>query len=495
VIKYIGSKRVLVPLLVETISRIHGSGTVLDLFSGTSRVGHALKRHGYRVVANDHNNYARVLGTCYVQADADDHLRSVERLVQEFNRLPGRPGYFTSTFCEQSRFFHPKNGARVDAIREAIALKGLPPELEAVMLVSLMEAADRVDSTTGVQMAYLKQWAARAHNDLELRVPELLPRAASGKGETHGLDALQAVRTLEADIAYLDPPYNQHKYLGNYHVWESLVLWDKPEVYGIACKRIDCKERGSAFNSKREAGGALGAVLREVQAPHLVVSFNNEGYFAREEIEAMLAHREHVMVISQDFKRYVGAQIGIHNLKGEKVGKVSHLRNTEYIYVATDDGDVARRIAAFCDTIELPNEPAASGALPSSRAPASPSPPARPAQDDAGLSAALLSFLEQRGEASSSEAQQQLGVDAATLRPLFRDLIDSGKVVTTGQRRGTRYHWVPADPPEDTVGGQRSSESSGSHTPGPRTGQEDAMPPARRRATGTPAQQELFSGF
>lgn len=351
-IKYIGSKRVLVPLLVEIISRIQPTGSVLDLFSGTSRVGHALKRHGYRVVANDHNNYARVLGTCYVQADADDHLRSVERLVQEFNRLPGRPGYFTSTFCEQSRFFHPKNGARVDAIREAIVLKGLPPELEAVMLVSLMEAADRVDSTTGVQMAYLKQWAARAHNDLELRVPELLPHAASGKGEAHGLDALQAVRTLGADIAYLDPPYNQHKYLGNYHVWESLVLWDKPEVYGIACKRIDCKERGSVFNSKREAGAALSTVLREVQARHLVVSFNNEGYFAREEIEAMLAHREHVMVISQDFKRYVGAQIGIHNLKGEKVGKVSHLRNTEYIYVATNDGDVAGRIAAFCAAIE-----------------------------------------------------------------------------------------------------------------------------------------------
>lgn len=348
-IKYIGSKRVLVPLLVETISRIHPSGSVLDLFSGTSRVGHALKRHGYRVVANDHNNYARVLATCYVKADADDHLRPAEQLVREFNRLPGRPGYFTSTFCEQSRFFHPKNGAKVDAIREALALKGLPPELEAVMLVSLMEAADRVDSTTGVQMAYLKQWADRAHNDLELRVPDLLPRAASGKGEAHGLDALQAVRTLEADIAYLDPPYNQHKYLGNYHVWESLVLWDKPEVYGIACKRIDCKERGSIFNSKRKASAALSTVLREVRAPHLVVSFNNEGYFAREKIEAMLGHREHVMVISQDYKRYVGAQIGIHNFKGEKVGKVSHLRNTEYIYVATDDSNVAKRVA------DLPN--------------------------------------------------------------------------------------------------------------------------------------------
>ena len=35
-----------------------------------------------------------------------------------------------------------------------------------MLIVSLMEAADRVDSTTGVQMAFLKQWAARSYNDL-----------------------------------------------------------------------------------------------------------------------------------------------------------------------------------------------------------------------------------------------------------------------------------------------------------------------------------------
>ncbi|MEI6226105.1 MAG: DNA adenine methylase [Deltaproteobacteria bacterium] len=353
-IKYIGSKRLLVPLLVETIARIRGSGTVCDLFSGTSRVGHALKRAGYRVVANDHNAYAAALATCYVQADAEDHLRSATRLVAELNALPPRPGYFTATFCERSRFFKPRNGARVDAIREAIARKGLPPELEAILLTSLMEAADRVDSTTGVQMAYLKKWAARADNDLELRVPDLLPRAASGKGSALQLDALEAAAQVEADVCYVDPPYNQHKYLGNYHVWESLVLWDKPEVYGIACKRVDCRERGSVFNSKPNAGAAMRRLLASIRAPHVVVSFNNEGYFSRAEFEEMLACRGEVVVIERDFKRYVGAQIGIHNPKGEKVGKVSHLRNTEYVYVATKDRKVSRAVARWAASCPSP---------------------------------------------------------------------------------------------------------------------------------------------
>ncbi|VAX36537.1 Adenine-specific methyltransferase, partial [hydrothermal vent metagenome] len=249
-IKYLGSKRKLLPLIVETIRRTGETRSVIDLFSGTSRVGHALKAAGYRVSTNDHNAYAATLARCYIQTDRDDVIRDVEHLVDEFNALPGQGGYFTETFCRESRFFQPKNGARVDAIREAIAAKGLPPELEAVMLVSLMEAADRVDSTTGVQMAYLKSWAARASNDLQLRVPNVLPRARHGKGRAHCLDALDAAKLLVADVVYIDPPYNQHSYLGNYHVWESLVRWDKPPVYGIACKRIDCKDRRSIFNSK-----------------------------------------------------------------------------------------------------------------------------------------------------------------------------------------------------------------------------------------------------
>ena len=155
-IKYLGSKRALLGLITETIAQATPGGSVLDLFSGTSRVGHALKKRGYRVIANDHNAYAHVLAQCYVAADLDDLRVPAESLVKEFNTLRGVPGYFTETFCEKSRFFQPKNGARVDAIREAIVRKSLPPDLEAVMLVSLMEAADRVDSTTGVQMAYLK---------------------------------------------------------------------------------------------------------------------------------------------------------------------------------------------------------------------------------------------------------------------------------------------------------------------------------------------------
>ena len=345
-IKYLGSKRTLVPAIIEVIQGLGGVRSIIDLFSGTSRVGHGLKSAGFQVFANDHNAYAATLARCYVQADRDVLESEAAPYIEALNALEGRAGYFTETFCERSRFFHPKNGARVDAMREQIAQWQLSEELEAVLLVSLMEAADRVDSTCGVQMAYLKEWAARAHQDIALRLPQLVACPEAGRCEAHQLDALEAAGRLSADVAYLDPPYNQHSYLGNYHVWESLVLWDKPEVYGVACKRVDVKERKSDFNAKRRASSALEAVISALDATHLIVSFNNEGYIPRDEMETMLASRGEVLVIEKDFKRYVGAQIGIYNPAGDKVGRISHLRNKEFLYVVSEDLDALKRLRA-----------------------------------------------------------------------------------------------------------------------------------------------------
>ncbi|MBX9735320.1 MAG: DNA adenine methylase, partial [Phycisphaerales bacterium] len=164
-------------------------------------------------------------------------------------------------------------------------------------------------------------------------------RARHGKGSVTALDAHVAARTLEADVAYIDPPYNQHSYLGNYHIWESLVRWDKPAHYGVACKREDVRQRQSVFNSRPQFAGAMRELLASVRADTLIVSFSNEGYLSRAEMEAMLGslwdNQARVATLDVDFKRYVGAQIGIYNPKGQKVGRVSHLRNVETVYVVS----------------------------------------------------------------------------------------------------------------------------------------------------------------
>ncbi|MDP3406439.1 MAG: DNA adenine methylase [Brevundimonas sp.] len=336
-IKYLGSKRALIEPITSAIrALLPDGGHVCDLFSGSARVGHALKGQGFRVWSNDHNAYAHTLATTYVQADRDRWQDRAAAVLADLATTPPAPGWFTKAFCEDARYFTPENGALIDAIRDRIEAMGLEPELKAIALVSLMEAADRVDSTAGLQMAYMKSWAPRALRPLALRMPALQPAVAAGPCRATRADALETAAAFDGDLVYLDPPYNQHSYLGNYHVWESLILWDRPETYGIANKRIDVKTRKSAFNSKPGIGPALQAVVDAIRAPNLIVSFNDEGYLDRDQLVAMLSARGHVRVVEIPRPRYVGARIGIHNPKGEKVGAIGRLRNVEYLFVVTD---------------------------------------------------------------------------------------------------------------------------------------------------------------
>lgn len=335
VVKYLGSKRRLLDLIVGACgSGSARPGTAVDLFSGTARVGMALKRAGWRVLSNDHTAFAHALATAHVQADPERVAGRAAPLIERLNALAPEPGYITRTLCEQARYFRPENGARIDAVRAGIAALRVDDELRAVLLTSLIEAADRVDSTAGVQMAYLKGWAPRAANPLRLRLPEMVARPASGGSRAFRLDALVAARTLTGDVAYLDPPYNQHSYLSNYHIWETLALGDEPEVFGKACKRVDCRTRKSPFNSRPGIGAAVRSVLDSLDAGTVVLSFSDEGRLGRGELTAMLEQRGPVVVIEREQARYIGCKIGIHAPSGERVGAVGRVRNTELIFVA-----------------------------------------------------------------------------------------------------------------------------------------------------------------
>lgn len=344
-IKYLGSKRVLVPVLGDLLAA-SGATTALDLFTGTTRVAQEFCRRGATVTTVDTATYSEVLSQCYVEQDVTQvDPDEVQDALARLSALPPTEGYVTRMFCEESRYFHPKNGARIDAIRDGIDHFYSDSPLRSILLTSLMEAADAVDSTVGVQMAYLKQWAARAHKNLQLKPPVLTP----GTGRALRDDASSLVESLpRVDLAYLDPPYNQHRYFTNYHIWETLVRWDAPEAYGIARKRIDSRdvETKSVFNFKREMPAALAQVIKAVDAETVVVSFSNEGYVPLEDlVEMCKARGEPVEVLAFDSKRYVGALIGIFNPSGEKVGKVSHTRNTEYVVVSGAEARI-RKMAA-----------------------------------------------------------------------------------------------------------------------------------------------------
>lgn len=349
-IKYLGSKRTLVPRIValaEAVRQQTGAETAVDLFAGTTRVAQGLKKAGFLVTANDLASYSEILAITFVESDGAGLAvgAGTEDKIAHLNSLPGCEGYFTRTFCEESRYFQPFNGRRVDAIRPEIDRIADGRVERATLLTALMLAADKVDSTTGLQMAYLKSWAPRSFNALELKMPALL--AGPGRALREDANAL-AARLPRSDIAYIDPPYNQHSYFSNYHIWETLIRDDAPEAYGVARKRVDCRDVKSDYNARGRAWGAFEALVKTVPARHLIVSFNDEGFFDFERIARLLedVHRE-VVAVPTDGRRYVGAQIGIHDPKGRKVGRVSHLRNTEFLFVAGPGASEVVNAAGF----------------------------------------------------------------------------------------------------------------------------------------------------
>ena len=65
-IKYIGSKRTLVPR-IEQIVRGLPVASACDLFAGTTRVAQTLRKLGLHVVANDLASYSEAFGQAYVE--------------------------------------------------------------------------------------------------------------------------------------------------------------------------------------------------------------------------------------------------------------------------------------------------------------------------------------------------------------------------------------------------------------------------------------------
>ena len=333
-IKYIGSKRMLAPLL-EDVARRLPVDSICDLFAGTTRAGQAFRRAGLRVVSNDLASYSEAFGHAYIGAGEDLDRAHLEHLLDGLRALPGSPGYVTEMFCRQARYFSEANGALIDAVRAGIDGIDADPVTRGCLMTSLLEAADRVDSTCGLQMAYLKSPAPRSLRPLELRAPEPVD---GPPGEVVRSDANALARDLDGvDCAYLDPPYNQHSYFSNYHVWETITRGDRPEAYGVARKRVDCRTTRSDFNSARRAWAALVDLVEGLTTPWVILSVNDEGFHEPAAVAELLAQRGHVASLAIDVPRYVGARIGVHNPAGVRVGTVSHVRATEWLIVCGPD--------------------------------------------------------------------------------------------------------------------------------------------------------------
>lgn len=356
-IKYTGSKREIIPILLGQIRPL-GIQTVFDGFSGTTRVSQALKKDGYTVFANDVAIWSKVFGNCYLLNRKPASY--YQPVIDCLNELPGTFGWFSEHYGGEpnggsavhsdgkKRMWQLHNTMKLDAIRDEIENITNDEIEKSVLLTSLIIAMDKVDSSVGHHVSYLKKWAPRAYNTMRMEVPALI----LDDKYHHVLNAeiFDVLDNIEVDLAYFDPPYGSSndlmppsrvRYASYYHIWKTVCLNDKPKVVGVANRREDVSDliAGSIFEDyrKNEDGkyvviDALKKLIENTRAKYIVLSYNSTGRATFEAITEILRELNlPCSVIEMNYRKNVMATMAWTNewlTSGRK-----EIKNKEYLFL------------------------------------------------------------------------------------------------------------------------------------------------------------------
>lgn len=335
-IPYIGNKRKLLGLIAQAVDAtgVRG-GTFLDLFAGSGVVSRLAKLSGFRVVANDWEPYTRFINTAYVATNRlppFERFGGAEAFCARLNALPGVRGYIARHYCpaddeapdtDRERMFYTQhNGRRLDAMREELALLHSSGEINSVehdlFVAALVFCASWCSNTSGVFKGFHRGWGGatgtawyRIREPVRVRVPRLFDNGLDN--ETFAEDAAVLAPRVECDIAYLDPPYNQHQYGSNYHLLNTIALWDKPPVTESisrvrgdkAAIRRDWREsRKSAYCSRALAADEMERLLGVLRARWVLVSYSTDGLIPMPHLVRLLHGFGRLSWVRRPYRRY-----------------------------------------------------------------------------------------------------------------------------------------------------------------------------------------------
>jgi len=335
---YLGNKRKLLGLIALAIRQTSvTSGVFADFFAGSGVVARFAKQSGFCVLANDWEPYAWIINHAAIQCNVMPDFAELGGANAAFAALNGVmpiEGYVAAHLCPRSddnpdpdtdrMFFTRANGRKIDAMREQIQQwteQGrVSGDEAALLLAALLYSVSYVSNTSGVFKGFHRGWGGatgtalyRILSEISLRPPVLydngLPNSAFGMDAQTLADTLKA-NGEEIDIAYLDPPYNQHPYGSNYHVLNTIALWDKPNITpqiagrNKSAIRTDWRtERRSAYNHA-SALAAYQKLIQTIPAKHILTSYSTDGNMPLLPLLTAAAERGKISCVTNAYKRY-----------------------------------------------------------------------------------------------------------------------------------------------------------------------------------------------
>lgn len=311
VITCIGNKRALLPAIgtaVEMVAARLGKQKlrILEPFSGSGIVARFLKRYADFLLVNDLEQYSCTANSCYLSnADQVPHKRLAQALAHVQGALANpRHGFISELYAPKDdadiqpgeRVFYSRENAQIlDTARQAI--NEVDADLRVFLLAPLLAQASVHANTAGVFKGFYKgrDGAGRFGGEGKHALSRILGRIEpslpvfsrfSCECQVRQMDARSLTPTLHDlpafDLAYLDPPYNQHPYGSNYFMLNLLASYQRPaDISRVS--GIPTSWNRSAFNKRQKSGAALFDLIAGIPAKFLLISYNSEGFIPHQD--------------------------------------------------------------------------------------------------------------------------------------------------------------------------------------------------------------------
>lgn len=317
IITYIGNKRLLIKSIeseVEAIKLELNLPKVItaDIFSGSGIVARMLKKHSKKLIVNDLEEYSKVINSCYL-SNSNEYPREVcddyRSIIESQCRKHKVEGIISQNYAPKDDnnikknervFYTRENALLIDTYRYLIDQTVLENELKKYFLAPLITEASIHVNTSGVFKGFYKDkntgvgcFGGTGQNALtrifgKVELMEPVFSNFKSKLEIYNQDAVVLAKQLKnIDIAYLDPPYNQHPYGSNYFML-NLILKNKLEVETSKVSGITQDWNRSVFNKQRSALSSMESIISNLDAKYIIVSYNSEGFISYQEMTKML---------------------------------------------------------------------------------------------------------------------------------------------------------------------------------------------------------------
>ncbi len=351
IITYLGNKRALLYFIeqgIDIVKKRIGKKKldIFDLFSGSGIVSRFFKQHADKLVVNDLEKYSEVINRCYLtnvsQFDRNAFLEIYNDIVFRLENMPLQEGIITELYAPKNDhnivsnervFYTRRNAMYLDTAR--LLLGEVQAKHKNFLLAPLLSEASIHANTSGVFKGFYKdsktgvgKFGGDRSNALsrilyDIHIPFPVLSNFECNVEIYRCDSNEIIKHIDnVDLAYIDPPYNQHPYGSNYFMLNLLVDYLKPrEISKVSGIPVDWNR--SAYNKSRAAVNIFKDLVENLKAKFLLISFNSEGFISMEEMIELLKTIGNVKVLEEKYNTFRGSR----NLRNRKI----HVK--EYLYL------------------------------------------------------------------------------------------------------------------------------------------------------------------